>query len=260
MNPLIIALWLAYGLVISLAESPNLEGPDDLISWLQSEQELDVTTYNSAVEALVRFEHQDGLEADKDLLAAELIDSLALRRFTKLRNARDLPGTMEFFEEAYERTLKNKMITVISDEKDNEFSAQIVHHLLGTKGWAHPRAGFENVELRRKLFNKLAGEKSLERIGSDLTAEGQQAMKRALEEKWPLLLKEPVTTQVKKPPVQQVREDTGSSAYSNNRHPGNSGSTEDNGATTRLIVILALLAATFAVVFIYIKNHRSVRR
>lgn len=259
MKPFIITLWLVCGLTVSLAEPPRWQGPGDLISWLQSKQELNVTEYNDA--SLAWYKIHGGLSADKDLLGIRLIDDLAFRGFSKLREDRDLAGCVEFFEAEYDTSLKNRMFIALSDGKDDEFSARIVHHSLGRKNWYHPKASIENFELRRKLFNKLmGGEETLERIGSDITMENQQAMKRALEKKWPVLQKEPEAVREKKPPVQNVREDTLTESQPDKERSGHPGATDENRATPWMLGILVLLAATVAVVFIYIKNSRGVRR
>ncbi len=162
---------------------------DGLISWLDSKQELELGEYSEAYNALRKFHKEGDLDDQMEVQASSLIDELAFERVAELRIDGDLKGVSEFFEHTYDSTLKNRILTALSDGADPEFSARVVHHALGRKNWNHPRASITNVTLRRNLIQELIGQSpNLADVGWTDGITGQNAIKRELEQRWPSIL------------------------------------------------------------------------
>ncbi len=212
MKLFIITLWLVCGLAFSSAQTPRWQNVDDLISWLKSKEKLNVPEFTEAWNAIAHFRYHGRVDTQRESIAGELINTLALQRFAELREGKNLHGVSEFVEADYASSLNLRIMAILADGKDEEFSARILYQAVDSKSWTLPTKGFSlpYIEVRQKLFDKLVGnpETPKEYWNMDST-DGRKAVKRALEAKWPMLLEQPTTLREKRPNAQEVRQNSG---------------------------------------------------
>lgn len=189
---------------ISRAEPTHWRNKDEIETWLRSKEKLEIAEFKNLGNEMVDM-FQKGLLDGNDCTDISVVSTkLAFKRFQELLDARDLPGVCEFLEGIDgNSTVKIRMMDVLADCKDVEFSARVVHHALGRDNWESSRGfSYPNEMSRRNLFNKVMGEAdTLEKILSEYGIEdrfAQKAMKVALEKKWPVLLEEPSKAREKK--------------------------------------------------------------
>lgn len=258
MKLFLITLWLLCGLAFSLAGTPRWQDVDDLISWLKSKEKLNVPEYTEAWNAFAHFRHHGRVEPQSESIAGELINTLALQKFAELRENKDLHGVSEFVEADYASSLNLRIMAILADGKNEEFSARILYQAVDSKSWTLPTKGFSlsYIELRQKLFDKLVGNPETPKDYWNMdSTDGRNAVKRALEEKWPMLLDKPVTQHKKKDKVQKALENDVTVSSPDKDGSASLQSKEENRVTRWLVGILALL--TVAAVFIFIRSRRG---
>ena len=248
-------------MAVCLAETAGWQNADDLITWLQSKKELNVAEFRDAGDAFTRFRHQRGLDFTKEDTARELILTLAFRRYSELREDRDLHGISEFLEADYASGLTLRIMPNLADGKDEEFSARVFYQAVDSRTWTLPTKGFSHPynEARWDLFDKLMGksEPTVQRWTMDST-DGRNAVKRALEKKWPMLLEDPATEHQKKTQDSANPLDTGIGPRIQKDRAVQPGLKGSKAGLAWLAGLLTLLAAALAAAVI--KNRLKQRK
>lgn len=248
----VIVFWLASALSWSSAAEVFFQTPAELSEWLKSKPELGAEEYRQVHTTIEYFDEHHDIDRDQAILLGQLAADRGVARFMRLRESGVLLPAMDLFHS----TLRSRVLEVLQEGKDPAFSARIVHEAMERKQWWVFPIHLDMELTQGRIYDDLMGgpETRLPYMDRESSPEGGRALKKALEKKWPEVLKEAVTARERKHPVQEVNVDTVTGAYSKKERPGNPGSTDDKGAAPWLIGILALLAVAVALVFI--KNRQ----
>lgn len=249
-------LVLVLGTFISLAEPAHWQDADEIESWIRSKEKLEIAEYDRVLKSLGELHREGRLDSEKGDVIWKTAGNLAVKKFVTLIDARDYVGTCEFFEGVGgSNSFKITMMDSLTDCKDVEFSARVVHHALGGINWDSYRAfSLPHITSRRNLFDKVMGES--ETYGKILSEYGkedfhaQKAMKQALEKKWPVLLEENTRESKRKPPTRMATQDTTDSVDSSDGNPTDSPALHPTTSRWLLFAGLALSAAALLVVLL----------